>query len=670
MCGIAGIVALDGESRVGEEQIARMCACIEHRGPDDAAVHVRDNVGLGMQRLSIIDVEGGRQPIFNEDRSVRTVYNGEIYNFRELRRELEGRGHRFATAADTEVIVHAWEDLGADFAARLSGMFAIALHDRRRRRFLLVRDRLGIKPLYWTLAGGCLVFGSEIKALLASGLVQPQLNIDAVPQFLAWEYVPGAATLFSGIHKLEPGCLLDVDLGAAAAGGGVPAPRVWWDLPGAIVPLGGGMSPPAPGEPGRGRPAPAAGRSADTGLPQAPSGVAVGDSPRTAGAWEDAVDATLRACVQRHLVADVPLGAFLSGGVDSSLMVAGMGPAWTFSIGFDDPSYNELGWARKVADHLGVDHQDEIIRPDVVELFDHLMQFMDDPIGDFSIFPTYLVSRLARRHVKVALSGDGGDELFGGYETYVAQGLARKWARIPKGLRAAVVHPLLRALGPRPAKKGWVNMARRFVEGFEHDPALGHARWRLFAGPQALARLLTPEARASCSTPVGAHIVALSRRAGDRGELDRSLYVDLKSYLCDNILVKVDRMSMACSLEARVPYLDPELVELAFRVPAELKVSGRWTKVLLKRVAARHLPGECVYRPKQGFSIPIKRWLGGEFRPLMEELLAPRRLADGGLFDPAEVGRLQAEHLAGRENHSHLLWALLVFQDWRARWGA
>jgi len=631
MCGIAGIVALDGESRVGKEQIARMCACIEHRGPDDAAVHVRDNVGLGMQRLSIIDVEGGRQPIFNEDRSVRTVYNGEIYNFRELRRELEGRGHRFATAADTEVIVHAWEDLGADFAARLSGMFAIALHDRRRRRFLLVRDRLGIKPLYWTLAGGCLVFGSEIKALLASGLVQPQLNIDAVPQFLAWEYVPGPATLFSGIHKLEPGSMLEVDLEAAATGGAVPQPRTWWDLP--FVDGGAGAK-------------------------------------RSAGDWEDAVDATLRACVQRHLVADVPLGAFLSGGVDSSLMVAGMGPAWTFSIGFDDPSYNELGWARKVADHLGVDHQDEIIRPDVVELFDHLMQFMDDPIGDFSIFPTYLVSRLARRHVKVALSGDGGDELFGGYETYVAQGLARKWARIPKGLRAAVVHPLLRALGPRPAKKGWVNMARRFVEGFEHDPALGHARWRLFAGPQALARLLTPEARASCSTPVGAHIVALSRRAGDRGELDRSLYVDLKSYLCDNILVKVDRMSMACSLEARVPYLDPELVELAFRVPAELKVSGRWTKVLLKRVAARHLPGECVYRPKQGFSIPIKRWLGGEFRPLMEELLAPRRLADGGLFDPAEVGRLQAEHLAGRENHSHLLWALLVFQDWRARWGA
>jgi asparagine synthase (glutamine-hydrolysing) len=669
MCGIAGIVALDGESRVGAEQIARMCACIEHRGPDDATVHVRDNVGLGMQRLSIIDVEGGRQPIFNEDRTVRTVYNGEIYNFRELRRELEGRGHRFATAADTEVIVHAWEDLGADFAARLSGMFAIALHDRRRRRFLLVRDRLGIKPLYWAVAGGCLVFGSEIKALLASGLIEPQLNIDAVPQFLAWEYVPGPATLFAGIHKLEPGSLLELDLEAAAAGGGVPAPRTWWDLPGTSGARGGGTAATAGGA-DYGAATAAARRPVALGVPPPLDGAAGGDAPRTAGDWADAVDTTLRACVQRHLVADVPLGAFLSGGVDSSLMVAGMGPARTFSIGFDEPSYDELGWARKVADHLGVDHQDEIIRPDVVELFDHLMQFMDDPIGDFSIFPTYLVSRLARRHVKVALSGDGGDELFGGYETYVAQGLARKWARIPAALRDTVVHPLLRALGPRPAKKGWVNMARRFVEGFEHDPALGHARWRLFAGPQALARLLTPEARALCGTPVGAHVEALSRRAGDRGELDRSLYVDLKSYLCDNILVKVDRMSMACSLEARVPYLDPELVELAFQVPAELKVSGRRTKVLLKRVAARHLPRECVYRPKQGFSIPIKSWLGREFRPLMEELLAAERLAEGGLFDAAEVGRLKAEHLAGRENHSHLLWALLVLQDWRARWGA
>ena len=623
MCGIAGIAGLAPGAPVDEQQVARMCACIEHRGPDDSAVHLHDGIGLGMQRLSIIDVEGGKQPIFNEDRTVRTVYNGEIYNFRELRAELEALGHHFTTAADTEVIVHGWEEWGAGFAAHLNGMFAIALHDSARKRFVLVRDRIGVKPLYYAVRGDHLVFGSEIKALLASGLVDADLDVDGLGQFLAWEYVPGAQTLLAGVHKLEPGALIEVDL----AGGAAVEPRVWWDLP-----------------------------------------AAADRAPSSPAEWEEAIDAKVRECVQRQLVADVPLGAFLSGGVDSSLLVAGMGAARTFSIGFDDPSYNELSWARRVADHLGVDHQDEIIRPDVVELFEHLMNFMDDPIGDFSIFPTYLVSRLARRHVKVALSGDGGDELFGGYETYVAQLMARRWSMIPGPLRRGVVHPLIRSLRPRPEKKGWVNMARRFIEGFEHDAELGHARWRLFAGADMLERLLTPEARERCTTRIGEHIVGLKRRAGKRDELDTGLYIDMKSYLSDNILVKVDRMSMACSLEARVPYLDHELVEMAFDVPEELKVSGRQTKVLLKRVAARHIPDECVYRAKQGFSIPIKNWLGNEFRPLMEDLLSSRRLGAEGLFVVAEVERLKAEHLAGRENHSHILWALLVFQDWRRRW--
>ncbi len=633
MCGIAGIAALAQGAPIDVQRIGAMCSHIEHRGPDDAVVHLHDGIGLGMQRLSIIDVEGGNQPIFNEDGSVRTVYNGEIYNFRELRTELEGLGHEFRTAADTEVIVHGWEEWGSGFVERLNGMFAIALHDSGRKRFLLARDRIGVKPLYWTRRGDHLIFGSEVKCLLASGLVTSSLNVDAVAQFLAWEYVPGTGTLLQDVHKLEPGALIDVELGGVLP---VVEPRRWWDLP----------------------PAGSAGRDSKSHEAE----------PRSEADWEDAIDAKVRECVQRQLVADVPLGAFLSGGVDSSLMVAGMGDARTFSIGFDDPSYSELDWARRVADHLGVDHQDEIIRPDVVALFDHLMYFMDDPIGDFSIFPTYLVSRLARREVKVALSGDGGDELFGGYETYVAQRMARRWSLIPKPVRDHLIHPLIRSLRPRPEKKGAINMARRFVEGFDHDADLGHARWRLFAGDDMLARLLTPEARAACATPIGDHVVQLARRAGDRGELDRGLYVDMKSYLSDNILVKVDRMSMAVSLEARVPYLDHELVELAFRVPERLKVAGRDTKVLLKRVAARHVPEECVYRPKQGFSIPIKAWLGEEFRPLMEELLAPDRLAREGLFEAGEVSRLKREHLSGVENHSHVLWALLVLQDWQARW--
>jgi len=382
------------------------------------------------------------------------------------------------------------------------------------------------------------------------------------------------------------------------------------------------------------------------------------------------VDEKLRQAVQRQLISDVPLGAFLSGGVDSSLMVHHMGEARTFSIGFDDPSYNELAWSERVAKHLGVSHRTDVIRPDVVELFDRLMRFLDDPIGDFSIFPTFLVSRLAREEVTVVLSGDGGDELFGGYETYVAQRMARAWQRIPSFVRRGVLQPVVGGLRPRPEKKGLVNKAKRFLEGMQHPEALGHARWRLFLGDAVARSLFTEDACAALRTSSEQHVLDLVRRAGERSELDRGLYVDLKSYLSDNILVKVDRMSMAVSLEARVPYLDHEVVELAFRVPDRLKLDGKRTKVLLKEVAARHVPRECVYRPKEGFSIPIKNWLGAEFRPLMEELLSPTRIRHEGIFEPATVERLKSEHLAGTANHSHVLWALLVFHDWRRRWKA
>jgi asparagine synthase (glutamine-hydrolysing) len=345
-----------------------------------------------------------------------------------------------------------------------------------------------------------------------------------------------------------------------------------------------------------------------------------------------------------------------------------MGPATTFSIGFDDPSYNELEWARRVAGHLGLNHHDQVIRPSVADLFGCLMHFLDDPIGDFSIFPTYLVSRLARERVTVALGGDGGDELFGGYETYLAERWARTYARLPRILRTGLIEPMVGSLRPRAAKKGLVNKAQRFVEGLDHASALGHARWRLFDGADTRDALLVPEARAAVTVPVEHHILDLYRRAGHRDPLNRCLYVDLKSYLCDNILVKVDRMSMAASLEARVPYLDRELVELAFRIPQEYKVTARRTKVLLKRVAARHVPRDCVYRPKEGFSIPIKSWLGTEFRPLLEALLDPARLRREGLFDPVCVERLKSEHLSGRANHSHILWSLMVFQAWRDMW--
>ena len=622
MCGIAGIAVFDGVPLPTREQLKAMCDTICHRGPDEEGMDIRDNVAIGMRRLSVIDVKGGSQPVFNEDRSIRTVFNGEIYNFRELRRDLESMGHIFVTNTDTEVIVHAYEEYGSDFPKYFNGMFAFALHDSAKRKLFLVRDHIGIKPLYYSFNEKYIVWGSEIKALLASGLIARDLDIDALGEFLAWEYVPGNGTLLKAVRKLEPAEMIEIELDRPACN-----PQPYWDVP---------MPPDS--------------------------------SSMTAVEWEEAIDLKIRECVRRQLVSDVSLGAFLSGGVDSSLVVASMGNARTFSIGFDDPTYNELKWARKVAAYLGVDHVDAIIKPDAVSLFEHLMYFLDDPIGDFSIFPTYLVSHHARKHVTVALSGDGGDELFGGYETYLAQGKAQQYAYVPAFLRKKIIEPLVKSLKPRPTKKGLVNKAKRFVEGLEHPVDLCHARWRIFAGEAIRRELFTDDALAELVTPPASHILELFRRAGDRQPLNRSLYVDLKSYLCDNCLVKVDRMSMAVSLEARVPYLDKELVELAFRVPDNLKVANGKTKVLLKRVAARHVPAACIYRPKEGFSIPIKNWLGNELRSLMEELLDNRQIAREGLFRPAKIQRLKQEHLSGRANHSHVLWSLMVFQAWRKRW--
>ena len=622
MCGIAGIAVFGNQPPPRLDRLKAMCDTLIHRGPDGEGLHIQDSVAIGMRRLAIIDLAGGGQPIFNEDRSIRTVYNGEIYNFKELRRSLQRHGHVFRTNTDTEVIVHAYEEYGSDFPRYFNGMFAFALHDSRQHKLFLVRDQIGIKPLFYFYSQHYLIWGSEIKAILASKLVDRTLDVDSLGQFMSWEYVPGERTLFQEIRKLEAGCMLEVDLKRPSC-----KPRPYWDVPLNSRPL-----------------------------------------PRSENEWMDAVDAKLRESVKRQLVSDVPLGAFLSGGVDSSLVVASMGKAKTFSIGFEDPSYNELKWARKVATHLEVEHIDDIIRPDVADLFDQLMYHMDDPIGDFSIFPTYLVSRHTRNHVTVALSGDGGDELFGGYETYVADQFAHKYQKLNEMIRKRLIEPTFSLLKPRPGKKGLVNKSLRFIEGMQQPADLKHTRWRIFVGDQLRPLLFTREALAQVQKPAGIHILKLFKQSDGLGKVNRNLYVDLKSYLVDNCLVKVDRMSMAVSLEARVPFLDKELVELAFQVPDHLKVAGGKTKVLLKKVAARHVPSECAYRPKEGFSIPIKNWLGSKFRPLLEEYLNPARLRGEGLFQIATIERLKREHLRGRANHSHVLWSLIVFQAWRDRW--
>ena len=622
MCGITGIASFDGSAAPTLEQLKTMCDRLYHRGPDRDGMDVRNGVALGMRRLSIIDLKGGKQPIFNENGDILTVFNGEIYNFKELRQQLEAGGHTFKTDTDTEVIVHAYEEYGVNFPQYLNGMFAIALHDTVKRKLLLVRDPLGIKPLYYAFNHQYLIWGSEIKSILASGLIKPSLDLNALGEFLTWEYVPGEATLYREIRKLEPGKLLEIDLKQPKC-----EPKSYWNIPHTTE-----------------------------------------NSRLTEGEWQELVHHQLQKSVRQQLVSDVPLGAFLSGGVDSSLIVAFMGRVKTFSIGFDDRSYNELHWAQKVAQHLGVDHIDEIIQPDVATLFEELMHFWDDPIGDFSIFPTYLVSKLARQHVTVSLSGDGGDELFGGYETYLADDKARQYSKIPSLLRQRVIEKAIASLKPQSQKKGIVNKAKRFIEGLEHPDELSHARWRIFLGETVRDRLFTPEALAKMDAPASAHITSLFKEAGDREPLNRSLYVDVKSYLCDNILAKVDRMSMAVSLESRVPFLDSDLVELAFQIPSRFKVNQGKTKVLLKSLAARHVPSECVYRPKEGFSIPLKNWLGTRFKPIMEAYLNPKQIQQQGIFQSATIERLKQEHLSGTANHSHILWSLIVFHAWQKRW--
>lgn len=622
MCGIAGIAFFTPGRRPVENTIRVMCNTIRHRGPDSEGIYMRDGVGMGMRRLSIIDISGGNQPIFNEDKTIAVMMNGEIYNYRELRNQLRSLGHIFATQSDTEVIVHAYEAFGTTFPSHLNGMFAIALHDSAKKVLLLARDHVGIKPLYYSLTRESIVWGSEVKTVLASSLVNRNLSMNALAEYLTWEYVPGTNTLLKDVARLAPASTVAIDLSC-----GITRFASYWDIPAQDQ---------------------HSGRSQDD--------------------WLDAVDSTVRRCVRRQMVSDVPLGAFLSGGVDSSLVAAGMGHARTFSIGFEDPAYNELPWAKRVAQHLHMENTSEVITPDVMDLYSSLTYHMDDPIGDFSIFPTYLVSRLTRRHVTVSLSGDGGDELFGGYETHLAGYLD---AMIKQWIPECVLRPVLSSLlnMPSSTKKGSLSSRiTRYAAGFTHPAYLDHARWRNFGGAQLLSSLMLPEARSLIISDPDAHIPTLFEKAGHRDWLNRCLYVDLKSYLCDCLLTKLDRTSMAVSLEARVPLLDTELIELAFQIPGKLKLHNFTTKHMLKMVASRYLPRAAVFRPKRGFTAPVRDWLHGSLRPLMEDLLDTQSIRQQGIFDSRFTDRLMREHLERINNNSHLLWSLMMFQSWQRRW--
>ena len=617
MCGIAGYWNVRSGRPADEASVRAMARTLAHRGPDDERVWLDGAVALGQRRLVVVDPAGGLQPMGNEDGSVQVVFNGEIYNHRELRAELEARGHRFRTRSDTEAIVHAWEEWGERCLERFNGMFAIAVWDGRQRRMLLARDRLGIKPMYWHDGPEGVAFGSELKALVAAPWIPLAWDVEAVDDFLTYEYVPAPRSIVRDVRKLPAGAFVLVD-----GAGRVRGPVRYWRL--------------------------------QAGTPATDAGSARAE-----------LRERMARSVRRRLMADVPLGSFLSGGIDSTIVTGlmsreGSGAVRSFSIGFKDRSYDELGYSALAAERFGTLHRTERLDPSALELTPRLADAFDEPFADVSSFPTYLVSRMAREDVVVALSGDGGDELFAGYDLY----RAHRWASRLRWLAGRwpwrTLDRLLTALPPGAAKKGPVNTAKRFVEGVRRPADLEHARWWVFQDLVERRSLYGPVLGAAVRgrDPLDFYRGRLAEgsAAGFSG-LQRQLYADVTGYLADDILVKVDRMSMAASLEARVPFLDHEVVEHAMTLPARWKTGGGG-KAVLKEAFADLLPPEIRRRRKAGFSIPMKHWLRGPLRPVVEDLLSPERLAARGWFDPREVRRLVDEHLRGRHNHAHRLWCL------------
>ncbi len=619
MCGIAGFVdSPEVRARFSPETayalVHNMCRAIRHRGPDDEGVLVEPGLGIGMRRLSIIDVSTGHQPIHNEDGSVSIVFNGEIYNFQELRRELESRGHRFYTGTDTEAIVHAYEQWGTDAITRLRGMFGLALWDRRTRTMLVARDRVGIKPMYYSVVGGRLYFGSEIKSLLCAPDLPRDLNADALDHYLSFLYAPRDASFFAHVRKLPPGHLLTWRDGQLTT-------TSYW------------------------RPA---------------------VDETFAGTETDAVDELTRVltdAVRLHLISDVPLGAFLSGGIDSSVVVALMSRVSgarvkTFSIGFDQPQYDELQFARQVATRYETDHHEDVVTPDGVAILDTLVSHFDEPFGDPSAIPTWYVSQLAAKHVTVTLSGDGGDELFGGYDRYLQDPRVAAIDRYaPPAIRR--VAGLVAARLPHGTK------GKRFLHHIAENDRNRYIDAVGFFTGEDKSGLYSAGLRTQLSDVDPERLVmATFDRYGALPWASQMMRFDLETYLPEDILTKVDRTSMAHSIESRVPLLDNEVIDFALALPAHLKIRNGRRKHVLKQVAARLLPAGLIDRPKQGFGVPLDVWFRGSLRELFADTLLSTRALKRGYFNPSFVTRVVHEHVSGTRDHAFRLWQLVVLERW------
>jgi asparagine synthase (glutamine-hydrolysing) len=630
MCGIAGHVG-----PTARELLPAMLGFLKHRGPDDSGIHAAGDVGLGMTRLAIIDLVTGRQPMSDATGRYWIVFNGEIYNFRQLRAELVAAGCRFRTLSDTEVIVHAYAVHGEACVDRFVGMFAFAIWDAAERRLFLARDRLGKKPLYYWHRDRLFLFASEPKALLCHPAVARSVDWAALHHYLAFGYTPATRSIFDSIHKLPPAHT------ATLVDGRLTQCR-YWHLP--------------------------AGDASPASVARREEGAA-------------AVRAGLREAVRLRLESDVPLGVFLSGGVDSSAVVASMrevtsGRIATFSVGFGRaaPSYDELPYARLVARRFGTDHHEEILEPDVRAILPDIVRAFDEPFGDSSAIATYVVAQATARHVKVALSGIGGDETFGGYPRYLGLRVSARHGKLPRWLRDAS-RSLAGRLPDSASSRNWADWARRFTANPDAKPADRYIGWTRFFGDVELATLVRPALAAHLAPAVDELQQEAFASAGHGDPVDGAFRVDLAAYLPDDLLTMADRMSMAHSLEVRAPFCDHRIVEESLRLSPRTKMPGGRLKGLLKAAFAGVLPREVLSHRKQGFMIPLGDWLRGDLRPAMDDLLAPNRVRARGLFDPYAVEALKRQHLSGARTHADRLWTLMMLELWmreyldaRGRW--
>ena len=625
MCGIAGWANLDTKKTLqnhSEALLHSMCERMKHRGPDSEGLWLDKTVALGMRRLSIIDLHKGEQPVYSEDKQIIAVMNGELYNFREVREDLEKRGHKFQTQTDTEILPHLYEEYGDALVEHLNGMFAFALWDKRKQKLLLARDRFGEKPLYYGVFDGKLIFASEPKVLLENPAVKAEINLDALRQYLSFDYVPAPRSIYKGISKLPAAHLLILEKGEIKT-------RRYWNL----------------------------------------SFHKNGNTP-TIGEAAKHLRELLADSVKMRLVSDVPLGILLSGGVDSSTVAAfatqfSTEKVKTFSIGFEEDSFDESKFARQVAAHLGTEHyEDKLSVEKAADLISEIGTWLDEPMSDGSLLPTLLLSRFVKKYVTVALGGDGGDEIFAGYPMYFGHKMARVYDSIPRFVRNGIIEPIVTSLPVSTKNLSFDYKAKRFVAASKHDVVTRHHSWFGSFSIDAQNDLLSETVLSNTSADIYRDAKNLLKICDAADQIEQMQFLDMNFYMAEDILTKVDRASMAVSLEVRAPFLDPRIAEYAASLPPEYKLKGNKGKYILKKAVEDLLPKTILQRPKKGFGIPIAEWLKGRLNPLMHDLLAPERLKKQDLFNAGFVQKLIKEHETGAASHHKQLWTLLVFQLW------